>query len=94
MTEGKWPNGPALPGFALVQHPTVARDPYNDKEVREVYYPVAESFIRAKLRADRVFIFDHTMRKRVEGAADVRGRVRALRNRTRCRRKSQFDFWN
>jgi hypothetical protein len=61
-------------GFALVQHPTVVRDFYNDKEVREVYYPAAEIFIRAKLRADRVFVFDHTVRKRVEGAADVRGR--------------------
>jgi hypothetical protein len=25
------------------------------------------------LRADRVFIFDHTVRRRVEGAADIRG---------------------
>jgi hypothetical protein len=61
-------------GFALVQHPTVVRDFYNDKEVREVYYPAAESFLRATLRADRVFIFDHTVRRRVEGAADIRGR--------------------
>jgi hypothetical protein len=60
-------------GFALVRHPTVVRDFYSDKEVRAVYYPAVESFLRATLRADRVLVFDHTVRKRVEGAADVRG---------------------
>jgi len=60
-------------GFALVRHPTSVRDFYNDKEIRQVYYPAAEAFIKATLRADRVVIFDHTVRRRVEGAADIRG---------------------
>ena len=60
-------------GFALVRHPTAVRDFYNDKEVRDVYYPAVEAFLRATLRADRVFIFDHTVRRRVEGADDIRG---------------------
>lgn len=60
-------------GFALVRHPTAVRDFYNDEEIRKVYYPAAESFIRATLRADRVVIFDHTVRRRVDGAADIRG---------------------
>jgi hypothetical protein len=60
-------------GFALVRHPTAVRDFYNDEEIRKVYYPAAESFIKATLRADRVVIFDHTVRRRVEGAADIRG---------------------
>jgi hypothetical protein len=60
-------------GFALVRHPTAVRDFYDDKQVKEVYYPAAEAFIRATLRADRVVIFDHTVRRRVEGAADIRG---------------------
>jgi hypothetical protein len=60
-------------GFALVRHPTRVKDFYNDEEVRAVYYPAAEAFIRATLKADRVVIFDHTVRKRVEGAADIRG---------------------
>jgi hypothetical protein len=60
-------------GFALVRHPTVVRNFYDDKEVRSVYYPAAEAFLKATLKADRVFIFDHTVRKRVEGAADIRG---------------------
>ena len=57
----------------MVQHPTAVRDFYNDKEVRDIYYPAAEAFLKATLRADRVFIFDHTVRRRVEGADDVRG---------------------
>jgi hypothetical protein len=60
-------------GFALVRHPTAVRDFYDDKEVRNVYYPAAEAFLKATLKADRVFIFDHTVRRRVEGGVDVRG---------------------
>ena len=60
-------------GFALVRHPTVVRNFYDDKEVTGVYYPAVEAFLKATLKADRVLIFDHTVRKRVEGSADVRG---------------------
>ena len=60
-------------GFALVRHPTVIKNFYDDKEVRGVYYPAVEAFLKATLKADRVFIFDHTVRKRVDGAADIRG---------------------
>nr|WP_233285349.1 CmcJ/NvfI family oxidoreductase [Bradyrhizobium acaciae] len=60
-------------GFALVKHPTVVKDYYDDNEVRNVYYPAVEAFLKATLKADRVLIFDHTVRKRVEGAADIRG---------------------
>lgn len=60
-------------GFALVRHPTFVRDFTDDKEVRNIYYPAVEAFLRATLRADRVVIFDHTVRKRVEGAPDLRG---------------------
>ena len=59
-------------GFALVRHPTVVKNFYDEREIRSVYYPAVEAFLRATLNADRVFIFDHTVRKRVEGAADVR----------------------
>jgi hypothetical protein len=59
-------------GFALVCHPNRMKDFYNDEEIRAVYYPAVEAFLRATLKADRVFIFDHTVRKRVEGAPDIR----------------------
>ena len=60
-------------GFTLVRHPTIVKNFYDDQEVRKVYYPAVEAFLRATLNADRVFIFDHTVRRRVEGADDVRG---------------------
>ncbi|SFP57449.1 hypothetical protein SAMN05216330_108177 [Bradyrhizobium sp. Ghvi] len=60
-------------GFALVRHPNRVKDFYSDEEIRSLYYPAVEAFLRATLKADRVVIFDHTVRKRVEGAADIRG---------------------
>jgi len=60
-------------GFALVRYPQVVRDFYDEKELSSVYYPAAAAFIQATLKADRVFIFDHTVRKRIEGAPDIRG---------------------
>jgi hypothetical protein len=41
-------------GFALVRHPTIVKDFYDDKEVRGVYYPAVEAFLKATLKADRV----------------------------------------
>ena len=41
-------------GFALVRHPTIVKDFYDDKEVRSVYYPAVEAFLKATLKADRV----------------------------------------
>jgi len=60
-------------GFALVRHPTAVKDFYDENEIRRIYYPASEAFIRASLKADRVVLFDHTVRRRVEGAADIRG---------------------
>ena len=60
-------------GFALVRHPTAVKDFYDESEIRRIYYPAAEAFLRASLKADRVVLFDHTVRRRVEGAADIRG---------------------
>jgi hypothetical protein len=55
-----------------VRHPNLAKDFYNEEEIKAVYYPAVEAFLRATLKADRVFIFDHTVRRRVEGATDIR----------------------
>jgi|SRR5665213_3275989 len=59
-------------GFALIDHPSKVKDFYNDDEVKSVYYPEAERLIKAETAADRVFIFDHTVRRRVDGAPDYR----------------------
>jgi hypothetical protein len=60
-------------GFELVRHPIAVTNFYDESEIRRAYYPVVEAFMRATLGADRVLIFDHTVRKRVEGAPDIRG---------------------
>jgi hypothetical protein len=60
-------------GFQLVRHPTAVKDFYDEAQIQRIYYPAVEAFLRATLKADRVFLFDHTVRRRVEGAADIRG---------------------
>src|ERR1700733_6495592 len=34
-------------GFALVKHPTAVKNFYDDKEIRSIYYPAAEAFLKA-----------------------------------------------
>jgi hypothetical protein len=63
-------------GFALVRKKSSVEDFYDDDEIKRVYYPEAERLIKAATGADRVFVFDHTVRKRVEGAADRDGNLR------------------
>jgi hypothetical protein len=59
-------------GFGLVHHRSSVRDFYNEQEVRSVYYPEAESILKEATGADRVFIFDHTVRRRIPGSEDRR----------------------
>jgi hypothetical protein len=63
-------------GFALVRQQSAVKDFYDEDEVKRVYYPEAERLIKAATGADRVFVFDHTVRKRVQGAADRDGGLR------------------
>src|SRR5258708_32882460 len=63
-------------GFALVRQNSSVKDFYDEDEVRSVYYPEAERLIKAATGADRVFVFDHTVRKRVQGTADRDGGLR------------------
>jgi hypothetical protein len=57
-------------GFALLRHESAVRDFWDDDEVRKVYYPEAADVIAQATGAARVFIFDHTQRRRVVGADD------------------------
>lgn len=57
-------------GFDLVPHRSAVRDFYNEQEVKSVYYPEAEQLLKDMTGADRVFIFDNTVRRRVVGAED------------------------
>ncbi len=63
-------------GFALVRKTSSVKDFYDETEVRSIYYPEAERLIKEATGADRVFVFDHTVRKRVQGAADRDGGLR------------------
>jgi hypothetical protein len=54
-------------GATLGYWPTRVRRFYDDAHVRQRYYPESAEIIRAALRADRVVVFDHNVRRsRVE----------------------------
>ena len=59
-----------IEGFGLVRQRSAVRDFYDEDEVKTAYYPEAEALLKELTGADRVFIFDHTVRRRVPGAAD------------------------
>jgi hypothetical protein len=63
-------------GFSLLRQRSEVTDFYDDDEVRRVYYPEAERAIKRATGADRVFIFDHTVRRRVQGGEDRRDGLR------------------
>jgi len=63
-------------GLELVEQTSAARDFYDDDEVKRVYYPEAERILKDVTGASRVFIFDHTTRRRVPGAQDQRDKIR------------------
>ena len=57
-------------GFGLVEHHSAVRDFYDDEEVRRIYYAESEQILKDVTGADRVHIFDHTVRRRVPGGED------------------------
>jgi hypothetical protein len=57
-------------GFALIRHRSAVRDFYDEDEVRRVYYPETERLLAEVTGARRVFVFDHTVRRRVPNAED------------------------
>ena len=59
-------------GFGLVQHRSAVRDFYDDAEVERIYRE-AEQLLKELTGADRVHVFDHTVRRRVPGGEDRRG---------------------
>lgn len=63
-------------GFALVQHRSAVTDFYDDDEVKRVYYGEAERLLKDATGAKRVFVFDHTVRRRVPGAEDRKAALR------------------
>jgi hypothetical protein len=68
-------------GFGLVEHRSAVHDFHDNEEVKRVYYPEAEALLKAVTGASRVFIFDHTTRRRVPGTDGRRNIIRQPVNR-------------
>jgi hypothetical protein len=57
-------------GFAVLHQQSAVRDFWDEDEVRRVYYPEVQRVLAETTGASKVFIFDHTLRRRVKGAVD------------------------
>ena len=57
-------------GLAVLNYQSAVRDFWDEDEVRRVYYPEVQRVMAEATGASKVFIFDHTLRRRVRGAAD------------------------
>jgi len=57
-------------GFAILHYKSAVRDFWDEDEVRRVYYPEVERVMKEATGASKVFIFDHTLRRRVRGTPD------------------------
>jgi hypothetical protein len=59
-------------GFQLIRFDTAVADFDDDDMVKAVYYPEVERAMIAATGADRVVIFDHTIRRHIPGTTDDR----------------------
>jgi hypothetical protein len=57
-------------GFAVVEHRSAVIDFQDEGQIRDTYYAEAERLLKDVTGADRVFIFDHTLRHRIPGQQD------------------------
>ncbi len=57
-------------GFQLVTAPTRVRNFNDEEQIRSTYYSEAEDLLRRLTGANRVVVFDHTIRRRIAGADD------------------------
>lgn len=70
-------------GFIFVRHETRVKDFYDQAEVRSVYYPEIEQLVKETSGANRVVVFDHTLRSAdsaVREAKQISGPVRNAHN--------------
>ncbi|MBW4690907.1 MAG: hypothetical protein KME27_03985 [Lyngbya sp. HA4199-MV5] len=68
-------------GFALLDQHTAVQDFYDDDEVRRVYYPEAEQWLKKVTGATRVVVFDHVVRNaQRSGQNDIREPARRVHN--------------
>jgi hypothetical protein len=67
-------------GLALVEQRSTVRNFYDEDELRRVYYPEAERLVGEITGANRVLVFDHTIRRRVVGGVDRKPGTRVSRS--------------
>jgi hypothetical protein len=70
-------------GFALQRHKSAVTDFYDEQQIRSVYYPEVEKLLLKVTGAEKIGIFDHTIRsvpKLREGASGYREPVRRVHN--------------
>jgi hypothetical protein len=68
-----------LQGFALVDAPTSVTDFYDEAQLAATYYPEAVDLVKRATGANRVVVFDHTIRRREQGVRTERPGHRASR---------------
>src|SRR6267378_4269413 len=56
--------------LSLDEHRSAVKDFYDEDELRRVYYPEAERLVAEVTGAERVLVFDHTIRRRIAGGVD------------------------
>ena len=57
-------------GFAVVRHRSAVRDFFDEAQTLALGHPETAALVRAVTGARRVVVFDHTIRRRTEGAND------------------------
>lgn len=57
-------------GFQLVPHATAVRDFWDEAQTMALGHPEAAEIVKAVTGARRVVVYDHTLRRRVDGVAD------------------------
>ena len=67
-------------GFVLVQHETKMKDFYNEAEVKAIYYPEIEELVKRMTGAQRVLVFDHTLRAENDATREEKFASRPVRS--------------
>jgi hypothetical protein len=70
-------------GFELLHSPTLAHDLYDEHELANVYRPEIGNLVQSVTGADKVLVFDHTIRSNADshrGEQGIREAVRRVHN--------------
>ncbi|SPO06037.1 related to 7alpha-cephem-methoxylase P8 chain [Cephalotrichum gorgonifer] len=68
-------------GFEFIRYPTSEKDFLDDDHIKAVYYPDVERLLKDVTGASKIFIFDHTIRRKSatkDGQAPIRGPVQRV----------------